>query len=127
MTDGVAVGDAAAAVGVGAHVLRHWEDVGVLIPRRTATGHRRYNDELLTQGRLVRLCQRAGLSLAEIRALGLAERNTRIRLINETIERIRADVGRLQRAEQFLSHVVNCVHPMVSECPECAAFSLTAP
>jgi MerR family copper efflux transcriptional regulator len=123
MTKGFAVGTAAAAVGVEAHVLRHWEDVGVLVPPRTASGHRRYDEELLTRARLVRLCQHAGLSLADIRRLGVGDRETRISLIAATLDQIRADVSRLQRAERFLSHVVTCVHPMVSECPECAGFA----
>lgn len=118
-----AVGAAAAAVGVESHVLRHWEDVGVLVPLRSASGHRRYDDELLTRARLVRLCQHAGLALAEIRELRAADRDTRIGMITTRLERIRADVSRLQRAEQFLTHVVTCVHPMVSECPDCAAFA----
>ncbi len=126
MTEGVAVGAAAAVIGVESHVLRHWEDVGVLVPRRTASGHRRYDEELLTRARLVRLCQRAGLSLAEIRKLGISDRATRIELIGATLDRIRADVSRLRRAEEFLSHVATCVHPMVSECPDCAGFAQSA-
>jgi len=123
MTEPVPVGAAAAALGLEAHVLRHWEDVGVLVPLRTASGHRRYDDELLTRARLVRLCQRAGLSLADIRQLNVADRDRRIGPISATLARIEAGMSRLQRAEQFLSHVVNCVHPMVSECPDCARFA----
>jgi MerR family copper efflux transcriptional regulator len=104
-------------------VLRHWEDVGVLVPRRTASGHRRYDQELLTRARLIRLCQHAGLSLADIRRLGVGDREKRIAVIDATLERIRSDVAKLQRAERFLSHVVTCVHPMVSECPDCAGFA----
>jgi DNA-binding transcriptional MerR regulator len=123
MTEGVSVGTAAEAVGVEAHVLRHWEDVGVLVPRRTASGHRRYDDELLTRARLVRLCQHAGLSLSDIRQLGVGDRERRIALIDATLDRIRADVSKLRRAERFLSHVVRCVHPVVSQCPDCAGFA----
>lgn len=123
MGDMYAVGAAAAAVGVESHVLRHWEDVGVLIPLRSASGHRRYDDELLARARLVRLLQQAGLALAEIRALRAADRDGRIGLIATTLERIRTDISRLQRAEQFLSHVVTCVHPLVSECPDCAVIA----
>lgn len=123
MGDMYAVGAAAAAVGVESHVLRHWEDVGVLVPLRSASGHRRYDDELLARARLVRLLQQAGLALAEIRALRAADRDGRIGLIATTLERIRTDISRLQRAEQFLSHVVTCVHPLVSECPDCAVIA----
>lgn len=123
MGDMYAVGAAAAAVGVESHVLRHWEDVGVLIPLRSASGHRRYDDELLARARLVRLCQQAGLALAEIRELRAADRDVRIDMITATLQRIRTDIARLECAEQFLAHVVACVHPIVSECPDCAEFA----
>ncbi|MEW2482558.1 MerR family transcriptional regulator [Mycobacterium sp. NPDC049093] len=126
MGDMYAVGAAAAAVGVESHVLRHWEDVGVLVPLRSASGHRRYDDELLARARLVRLCQHAGLALAEIRELRAADRDDRIDMITATLQRIRTDIARLERAEQFLSHVVACVHPIVSECPDCAEFAQSA-
>ncbi|MEZ0052905.1 MerR family copper efflux transcriptional regulator [Mycobacterium sp. MAA66] len=127
MTSTLSVGAAAAVIGVEAHVLRHWEDVGVLIPDRTATGHRRYSDEHVARARIIRLCQGAGLSLADIRELGGADRVRQIGLIEHSRERIRADLATLQRADQFLSHVVQCIHPMVSECPDCAAFARSAP
>jgi MerR family copper efflux transcriptional regulator len=123
MTDTVTIGHAAASLGIETHVLRHWEDVGVLVPRRTPTGHRRYDDELLTRARLIRLCQRAGLSLADIRALYAANRTDRIGIVADNRKRITQAIARLQRAEQFLGHVMNCVHPMVSECPQCAGFA----
>ena len=74
MKEALAIGPAAAALRIEPHVLRHWEDVGVLVPGRTVTGHRRYDDELLTRARLIRLCQRAGLSLTDIRSLYAADR-----------------------------------------------------
>ena len=49
----VRIGEAAAAVGVPTHVLRHWEDVGAVTPTRLGNGHRVYDDDTLTQARLV--------------------------------------------------------------------------
>ena len=126
MTSELSVGAAAVAVGIEAHVLRHWEDVGVLIPDRTATGHRRYGAEHVARAKIILLCQGAGLSLADIRELGRADRSRRIDLIKHSQDRIRADLVKLQRAERFLSHVLQCVHPMVSECADCAAFARSA-
>jgi MerR family transcriptional regulator, copper efflux regulator len=123
VTDAIAIGAAAAALGIEPHVLRHWEDVGVLVPRRTPTGHRRYDDELLTRAHLIRMCQRAGLSLADIRALYAADRTERIGIVADNRDRISHAIAKLQRAEQFLAHVLNCVHPMVSECPLCVDFA----
>ncbi|WP_415504468.1 helix-turn-helix domain-containing protein [Actinomyces slackii] len=42
--EGKLIGAAAAELGVSVHVLRHWEDVGVLVPARDALGRRRYGD-----------------------------------------------------------------------------------
>ena len=121
--DTVAIGPAAAALGIEPHVLRHWEDVGVLVPRRSPTGHRRYNEELLTRARLIRLCQRAGLSLPDIRALYAADRDGRIGIVAGHRHRLVQSIGELQRAEQFLAHMLDCVHPIVSDCPQCADFA----
>lgn len=51
-----------------AHVLRHWEDEGVLVPARDARGHRRYSEDDLMIARGVRRAQAAGLSLAQVRS-----------------------------------------------------------
>ena len=127
MSDAVAIGPAAALLGVETHVLRHWEDAGVLVPLRTPTGHRRYDKELLTRAKLIRLCQRAGLSLADIRALYVGDRDRRIGIIADNRRRIVAAITQLQLAEEFLAHVMSCVHPLVSECPQCSGFSSEQP
>jgi len=117
------IGDAAAALGVPAHVLRHWEDVGALVPYRTPAGHRDYDDELVLRGRLVQISQRAGLSLAEIRRLVAADSPSRAELIRGKREEIAARIGALTRADRFLEHVLQCVHPVVSDCPACSEFA----
>jgi MerR family copper efflux transcriptional regulator len=38
----VAIGDLAARFGLATHVLRHWEEMGLLRPARTSAGRRRY-------------------------------------------------------------------------------------
>lgn len=120
------IGDAAAALRVPAHVLRHWEDVGVLVPHRTRAGHREYDDELVLRGRLVRISQRAGLSLAEIRRLVAGDTPSRVELIRGKREEIAARIGALRRADRFLEHVLRCVHPAVSDCPACSEFATSS-
>jgi DNA-binding transcriptional MerR regulator len=39
---GWTVGDLAQATGLSQRVLRHWEELGLVAPARTAAGHRRY-------------------------------------------------------------------------------------
>lgn len=117
------IGEAAAHVGVAAHVLRHWEDVGVLHPPRTATGQRDFDDETVTRARMVLLCQRAGLSLAQIRDLAPDDRPRRQRIIGERLATIRASMAELRRAEELLEHLGACRHPVVSTCPECTGLT----
>ncbi|MFH8491275.1 MerR family transcriptional regulator [Streptomyces longisporoflavus] len=115
------IGDAAALLGVATHVLRHWEDIGLLTPRRLPSGHRVYDDQAIGQARLIQICQRAGLSLAEIGQLAAGERGDRIGLVNAKRTRIAEHITNLELADRFLAHLVRCIHPVISDCPECSA------
>ncbi|HYU83629.1 MAG TPA: MerR family transcriptional regulator [Kribbellaceae bacterium] len=117
------IGDAARRLGVASHVLRHWEDVGVLVPRRTTAGYRIYDDELVRGGRLVQLCQRAGFTLREIAELSAADRAGRVGLVRTKRRQIAREQQALDTADSYLAHILECRHPVVSKCPECAAFS----
>src|ERR1700722_16456384 len=68
------VGQLARATGLSVRVLRHWEDVGLVTPERTASGHRRYSPAQVTRLYRAVALRRAGLGLGRIAAL-LAERD----------------------------------------------------
>lgn len=123
MTGERRIGDAAAMLGIESHVLRHWEDMGLLHPPRSASGHRVYNDELLTRARLIRVCQRAGMSLAEIGALATADMPRRAELVAAKRAEIHGAVEQLHRADAFLEHLLACRHPIASECAQCSDFA----
>lgn len=114
------VGVAAATLGIAAHVLRHWEDVGLLRPARLPSGHRAYDEQSLAEARMIQICQRAGLSLAEIRDLGAAPRAERLAIIAAKRAVVAEQVADLELADRFLSHVATCTHPVVSDCDECS-------
>lgn len=123
-TNSLRIGEAAAELGLASHVLRHWEDVGVLIAPRAPGGQREYNAELLTRARLILICQHAGMSLAEIANLFTAQsRGQRMHLISAKQAELHTHRNKIQRAIDFLDHVLTCRHPMVSECNECTGFS----
>jgi MerR family transcriptional regulator, copper efflux regulator len=122
---GQRIGDAAATLAVATHVLRHWEDVGLLRPRRLSSGHRAYDDQTIGQARMIQICQQAGLSLAEIKELARRDRANRIALIGAKRARIAEQISSLRLADKFLAHIAHCEHPVISECPECSA--LTSP
>lgn len=122
MTESMRIGDAAAALGIEAHVLRHWESVGLLAPPRSPSGHRSYGPEILDYARLIRLLQRTGLTLDQIKQLGLGAYDERQRLIAAKRAEVREHIALLHATDRFLEHLGNCSHPIIAECAECSAF-----
>lgn len=116
------IGDAAATLGIAAHVLRHWESVGLLAPPRSPSGHRTYDEQTLNQARLIRTLQRTGLSLSQIRGMAHAGHDDRIVLIDAKRAEIRDRIALLRATDRFLSHILSCRHPVVAECPDCSRF-----
>jgi DNA-binding transcriptional MerR regulator len=72
---------------------------------------------------MIQICQQAGLSLAEIKELARRDRGRRIALIESKRAQIAQQVSNLRRADKFLAHIAHCEHPVISECPECAALT----
>ncbi|ALX03814.1 MerR family transcriptional regulator [Aeromicrobium erythreum] len=118
----VRVGAAAERVGVAAHVLRHWEDEGVVVPDRTPAGHRVYTDEHLHRLEIVRSCQRVGLRLWQIRLVLHRDAEGRDDVIAQHLEHLRRQRAELDAAEAFLTHVLTCEHDLMSRCERCSAF-----
>ncbi|WP_327146564.1 MerR family transcriptional regulator [Nocardia sp. NBC_01327] len=117
------IGDAAAALGLEAHVLRHWESVGLLQPSRSPSGHRSYDENNLDVARLILKLQRTGLSLGQIRQLGLGEYDGRLALIADKRAEIQEQIVLLRATDRFLEHLTECRHRVVADCAECSDFS----
>jgi len=67
VTDGLRVGEVAAAAGVHVETLRYYERRGLLArPDRSPGGHRLYPVESITQLRVIKTAQRLGFTLTEI-------------------------------------------------------------
>ncbi len=60
------IGEAARRAGVTAHALRHYEALGLLRPRRTASGQRVYTEEDLRRVGFIRRAAAVGFTLAEV-------------------------------------------------------------
>lgn len=119
----IKIGDAAAALGIEAHVLRHWESVGLLTPKRSRSEHRTYDEQALGSARMIQVLQRAGLSLAQIGQLGRSAHEERLALVAAHRAEVRDQVAVLRATDQFLEHVTDCRHPVIAECPDCADFA----
>lgn len=120
---GMKIGDAAAVLGIEAHVLRHWEAVGLLLPGRSPSGHRYYSEQTLDVARTIRTLQRTGLSLDQIRELRVSTHAERLARVAAHRAEVRERIALLRATDRFLEHIVTCHHPVIAECPECSAFA----
>lgn len=117
------IGEVAAELAVEVHVLRHWDEMGVVSPDRSSTGRREYSGEDLTRLRVVLASRRVGMSLPDIRAVLHRGEPDRSAVISRRIRDIRNQRAYLDSSERFLIHVVTCTHDMLTRCDRCMEFA----
>ncbi|WP_437063434.1 MerR family transcriptional regulator [Streptomyces sp. enrichment culture] len=71
------IGALAGRFGPAAHVLRHWESVGLLTPARDAAGRRRYGAADVVRVGVILRGKQAGQSLEAIRTLTSGDHRAR--------------------------------------------------
>jgi MerR family transcriptional regulator, copper efflux regulator len=116
----MAIGDVAAAYGLEAHVLRHWEEMGVLLPGRTGGGQRSYSRADVVRVALILLGKRAGLSLDQIRVLleNAADRAERLALYEEHCAELRQRIAAAQASLDIIEHAMECPAEDFTACPD---------
>ena len=67
MSDRLSIGEVAARAGVEPSTLRFYEAEGLITAERTEGGQRRYHRDVLRRIAFIRIAQRVGLSLDEVR------------------------------------------------------------
>jgi MerR family transcriptional regulator, copper efflux regulator len=111
------IGEAAAASGVSAKMIRHYEEAG-LIPRagRTAAGYRTYHDADVHRLRFVRRARDLGFSMKEVEALlGLWNNRRRAsaevkRLATRHIEDLDRKIDEMQSMRRTLAQLARHCH-----------------
>ena len=100
--------------------LRYYERLGLLAPAGRAGGRRTYAKGADERVALIRLCQDAGFTLAEIADL-LRVRGRRkaawARMAREKIGQLEARIAETQRAKALLEHGLRCPAPDPMTCP----------
>jgi DNA-binding transcriptional MerR regulator len=116
------IGEVAAELGVEAHVLRHWEDVGALDVGRDGNGYRVYDDRAVEQARTVLKLRRVGLSLPEVVAAMAPTKATAQNVVRAKIAALEAEIIHRRQAIIFLRHTAECRHRYLDDCPDCVSF-----
>ena len=116
----VPIGELARRTGVATSALRYYERIGLLSPAERAGQRRRYPPSSAERVALIRLCQDAGFTLAEIgRLLDAWSRGRRDwgRLAERKIAELDARIADAQRAKKLITHALECPHRDLVACP----------
>ena len=114
------IGQLGRRTGLATSALRYYERVGLLKPDGRANGRRYYGSAGPAQVALIRLCQDAGFTLAEIRAFvaaGSRRHPSWRRLMEAKRLELEASIAHATRAKALIEHALTCRHRELSLCP----------
>jgi DNA-binding transcriptional MerR regulator len=115
-SNGETIGDAAARFGLETHVLRHWEDEGLLRPARNAAGRRRFGDADLVRIAVILRNKAAGMSLNQIRVLLDEDAPDRHRVLEEHVVELDRRAADIAQARAMTEHALRCRAHDITEC-----------
>ncbi|HEX4330363.1 MAG TPA: Cu(I)-responsive transcriptional regulator [Burkholderiales bacterium] len=118
------IGEAAAATGVSAKMIRHYEAVGLIpAPARSLSGYRNYAEKEVHTLRFIRHARKLGFSMAQIgELLGLWRNQRRSSakvkdLAQAHIAELEVKIREMTAMKATLAHLVHCCHG--DERPDC--------
>jgi MerR family redox-sensitive transcriptional activator SoxR len=111
----LSIGEVAARAGVATSALRFYEDHGLISSERTPSNHRVYHADVLRRVSFIRVAQKVGLTLSEIKSAleSLPERRTPTRhdwadLASQWGPRLDEQIATLQRLREHLDGCIGC-------------------
>lgn len=121
---GLSVGQVAARSGVAVSTLHFYEAQGLISGQRNAGNHRRYARDVLRRVAIIRVAQRAGIALADIRTALATLPDGRTptaadwrRLSAAWRGALDARIERLTRLRDQLGHCIGCGCLTLEHCP----------
>lgn len=117
MKSNLSIGDAAARFGLETHVLRHWEDVGLLRPARTSADRRTYGREDLVRIAVIVRNKAAGMSLEQIGVLLDEDAPDRHRVLEDHIADLDRRMDEMRRSREMTLHALRCKAHDIVMCP----------
>lgn len=113
----VPIGELARRTGVATSALRYYERIGLLSPAERVGQRRHYPPSSAERVALIRLCQDAGFTLAEIGRLLDGWSRAWGRLAERKIAELDARIADAQRAKKLITHALECPHRDLFACP----------
>lgn len=112
------IGDTAAQFGLATHVLRHWEECGLLTPDRDGAGRRLYGDNDVVRIAVILRSKAAGMSLEQIAVLLDDDHGPqRHRILQEHLTELDRRMAEMQLSRAMTLHAFECEAHDVTRCP----------
>ena len=121
MKSSLSIGDAAARFSLPTHVLRHWEDVGLLRPDRDGAGRRVYGEKDVYRVAVVVRSKAAGMSLEQVAVLLDADAPDRHRVLEAHLAELDRRTAEMALHREMTEHALRCKAHDIATCPRFAA------
>lgn len=122
MKSSQSIGDVAARFGIETHVLRHWEDVGLLRPARDGADRRRYGDDDLVRIAVILRSKAAGMSLEQIAVLLDDEAPSRHEVLQGHLDDLERRMREMERSREMTEHALRCRSHDITQCTRFRGF-----
>jgi MerR family transcriptional regulator, copper efflux regulator len=114
----ITVGQLAARFGLATHVLRHWEELGLIEPAERVNGRRRYRAWHVAHVATILIAKEAGLRLDEIKAIFDAPHGpARKELLRRHRDELDRRLARIEASRQIVQHGIDCRAEDFMRCP----------
>jgi DNA-binding transcriptional MerR regulator len=116
------VGELARRFGLETHVLRHWEDAGLLQPARDASGYRRYGPDDVTRVAVILRNKAAGMTLEQVGVLLDGWAANRHEVLEAHLRDLAERAESIERSREMTEHALRCRAHDITACPRFAGF-----
>jgi DNA-binding transcriptional MerR regulator len=116
------IGEVAEQFDLPTNVLRHWETVGLLRPRRDAAGRRRFSADDVVRVAVIQRSKSAGMSLEQIGVLLDSEARGRHEVLQAHLDDLDRRMEEMRISREMTLHVFRCEAHDVTTCPRFRAW-----
>jgi MerR family copper efflux transcriptional regulator len=116
--DELTIGQLAARFGLATHVLRHWEDMGLIEPAERVNGRRRYRAWHVARVATILIAKEAGLRLDQIRAIfDASDGPERKELLCRHRDELDHRLAAIEASREIVQHGIDCPAEDFTRCP----------
>lgn len=99
------------------HVLRHWEDVGLLAPARDGAGRRVFGEDDAYRVAVILASKASGMSLEQVRTLLDASVEGRAAALRAHLDELDRRQREIERSRRMTAHALECRAHDIGTCP----------